>query len=339
MNLGCPAEDEDPTQGDEGSTSEAEGSSGTTAGVSESTTGETTTSASTSGEATSTSGPQTGSEESGADESTTTGEPPPAMMPTDLPSPSGRCPTLMAGDVVFAPEGIPERSVRLWMSDAADELDGPVVFYWHGTGSNPNEATFGLGQGFIDAVVDAGGIVVAPSSDPQAGTFPWYLVLGEQEDDLILADEVLGCALESVGVDITRIHSAGMSAGGLQTSQMSYRRSNYLASVVTYSGGFLGSPPPDADPENPLAAMSFHGGPEDIVVVSFQDATERYVDALLGAGRFGFICDHGNGHTIPPEQNSVASFISAHPYGASPSIYEDGLPEGFPDYCFLGGSP
>ncbi len=324
--------------GDEGSTSEAETSSGTTAGVSESTTTQTGSSSSTSDEGTTTAVAESGSEESGEDESTSTGDAPPAM-PTDLPGPSGACPELMSGDVVFAPEGIPERSVRLWMSDAAEDLDGPLVFYWHGTGSNPNEATFGLGQGFIDAVVEAGGIVAAPTHDPAAGTFPWYLVLGEQQDDLLLADEILGCALESVGVDTTRIHAAGMSAGGLQTSQMSYRRSNYLASVVTYSGGFLGSPPPDADPANPLAAMSFHGGPEDIVVISFQDATERYVDALLGAARFGFICDHGNGHTIPPEQNSVASFISAHPYGASPSIYEDGLPDNFPAYCFLGGSP
>jgi len=267
----------------------------------------------------------------------TTGEDLPEVPPPVLPAPTGTCPELVAGDVDFAPAGIAPRGVRLWMTDDAEEMDGPLVIYWHGTGSQPEEARFGLGSAFIDQVLAQGGIVAAPYADAGAGQFPWYLVLGSQEDDLVVADEVVACTAEQLGIDARRIHTIGMSAGGLQASQFSWRRSGYLASAVAYSGGFIGSAPTDQDPSNPLAAMNFHGGPDDVVFISFQDASERYLASLRAAGRFGFICDHGMGHTIPQgnAQASVWRFFFDHPWGTSPSPYEGGLPEGFPDYCAL----
>jgi len=265
---------------------------------------------------------------------TSTGD---APEPTMLPTPTGTCPELVDGDVTFSPAGIEPRAVRLWMSDAAATMDGPIVFYWHGTSSQPLEAQYGLGATYVDQVVAQGGIIAAPYHDPAAGDFPWFLVLGNQEDDLLLADEVLACAIEQVGVDVRRIHTIGMSAGGLQTAQFSVRRSGYIASAVPYSGGLVGPAPVDQDPTNPLAAMIFHGGESDVVVVSFQEASERYLQALQDAGRFGFICDHGMGHTIPQgvAQESVWQFFLDHPFGTQPSPYAGGLPAGFPDYCAL----
>jgi predicted esterase len=297
----------------------------------------------------SSSDPSTTTATTDADPTTTTGAPAttgtgddstgdvPEVPPPTLPTPTGTCPELVDGEVMFAPAGIAPRGVRLWMSDAALEQDGPLVFYWHGTGSQPLEATYGLGADFIDQVVAQGGIIAAPTSDPAAGQFPWFLVLGTEQDDLLVADEVVACTAEQLGIDARRVHTIGMSAGGLQTSQFSWRRSNYLASAVTYSGGFLGSAPADADPSNPMAAMIFHGGADDIVFISFQEASERYLQALGAADRFGFICDHGMGHTIPQgdAQSSVWQFFYDHPWGTKPSPYVDGLPAGFPDYCAL----
>lgn len=271
------------------------------------------------------------------EEGSSSGDPPMDATPTMLPTPTGPCPELVDGDVMFAPAGIAPRLVRLSISDAAATMDGPFVFYWHGTGSQPAEAAYGLGAQLVDQVVDQGGIIAAPHHDPAAGKFPWFLVLGQQEDDLILADEVLACAIEQVGVDVRRIHVSGMSAGGLQTSQMSWRRSGYIASAAPFSGGFLGNDPPDQDPSNPLSAMIFHGGPDDIVLISFQDASENYLEDIRERGGFGFICDHGMGHTIPQgdAQASVWRFFYDHPFGTTPSPYEGGLPDGFPDYCAL----
>lgn len=270
------------------------------------------------------------------DASTSTSGEPSAPMPTMLPTPTGTCPTLADGEVMFAPAGIEARAVRLWMSDAATTMDGPLVFYWHGTGSSPQEALYGLGPDYVAQVVAQGGIIVAPAHDPAAGDFPWWLVLGSREDDLLLADEVLACAIEQVGVDLRHIHTAGMSAGGLQTSQMSIRRSGYIASAVPYSGGII-TAPPDQEPSNPLSAMIFHGGQSDVVVLKFQQTSELYQAAIAARGGFAFTCDHGMGHSIPQgsAQASVWQFFRDHPYGTNPSPYKDGLPEGFPEYCVL----
>ncbi len=283
-----------------------------------------------------TSGP--GTEDTGA-EASTSGEPGPPMMPmmpTMLPTPTGTCPKLADGEVMFAPAGMEPRAVRLWLSDAAATMDGPLVFYWHGTGSSPEEALYGLGASYVAQVVAQGGIIVAPAHDPAAGDFPWWLVLGSREDDLLLADEVLACAIEQLGVDVTHIHTAGMSAGGLQTSQMSIRRSGYIASAAPYSGGLI-TAPPDQEPSNPLSAMIFHGGPSDVVLLMFQQTSEMYQAVIEDRGGFAFICDHGMGHSIPqgPAQAGVWQFFRDHPYGTKPSPYKDGLPKGFPAYCAL----
>ena len=313
---GCPASDDDAADGGDATTDAVVGS-----------TGGADTSATTSAME------ETGA--GGSDESSGGGGPPP--MPSMLPTPTGECPELVDGDVTFSPAGIEPRAVRIWMSEEAQTQDGPLVIYWHGTGSQPLEAQYGLGTQYIEQVLAQGGIVAAPAHDPAAGQFPWFLVLGSEEDDILLADEIVGCAIERVGIDVRRIHTIGMSAGGLQTSQYSIRRSGYIASSVPYSGGLIGGPPPDQDPSNPLASMIFHGGPDDIVVISFQQASENYLSTLQAAGRFGFICDHGMGHTIPQgnAQAAVWQFFYDHPYGTSPSPYEAGLPDGFPDYCAL----
>ncbi len=264
--------------------------------------------------------------------SSTGGEP----LAPSLPKPTGACPQLADGEVTFAPAGIAPRAVRLWMSDAAATLDGPLVFYWHGTGSSPQEALYGLGADHVAQVVEQGGIIAAPVHDPAAGDFPWWLVLGTREDDLLLADEVLACAIDQLGVDTTHIHTAGMSAGGLQTSQMSIRRSGYIASAVPYSGGVI-TPPPEQEANNPLSAMIFHGGEDDVVIIKFEQTSESYRAAIEARGGFAFVCDHGMGHSIPQGavQASVWRFFRDHPYGTRPSPYQGGLPGGFPDYCAL----
>ena len=264
-----------------------------------------------------------------------------AKVPANLPQPTGTCPDFIEGVITVSPAGIQPRNVKIWVSDAANTLDGPLVFYWHGTGGSPDEALTGLGIDTIDAIKQQGGVVAAPYHDPEADIYPWFLTtypLQTREDDLRVADEILACATEKIGIDTSRIHSIGMSAGGLQTAQFSFRRSNYVASVVTYSGGILSCsyPPPNQDPSNKFAAMIFHGGVNDIVVISFKTASECYDNLLTANGNFAFICDHGQGHTIPSGvQDDIWQFFQDHRYGFDPSIYESGLPSDFPTYCGL----
>lgn len=253
-----------------------------------------------------------------------------------IPKPAGACPEFAAGDVTFSPAA-GERDVRLWMTDAAASMDGPLVFFWHGVGGSPTDATYALGNAVINEITAMGGVVAAPHHDPAAGQFPWYLTLGgTNETDLLVMDEVLACAIEKVGVDMRRIHSVGFSAGAMNTTQVGWRRSGYIASVVTFSGAQLGNNVPDQDPTNLFPAMVVHGGPEDVVIIKFMDNSIKYHDGLKEAGHFAFLCDHGKKHTIPSDIRGPAwQFLKDHPFGERPEPYLNGLPASFPSYCSL----
>jgi poly(3-hydroxybutyrate) depolymerase len=151
------------------------------------------------------------------------------------------------------------RRVLLYMSDAAKTKHGPLVFSWHSTLPNPEDATSWLGRSVIEEIKAQGGIVAAPATGYPNETRPWdNTPMGAQgvDGDQRLMDEIVACANEKVGIDLRRIHATGMSAGGLKSAQVSLRRSGYLASVVVYSGGLTeGDMPPDQDPNNKLAAM------------------------------------------------------------------------------------
>ena len=251
----------------------------------------------------------------------------------NLPVAAETCPDLAPGDITIL-----GKRVVLWMDPAATEAaDGPLVIYWHGTGSNPNfEAPVGLGPA-MDDVVAAGGIVAAFYAEPcmgcrTTGNNVWYY------EDFARADELLACAIEQVGIDTRRIHTAGMSAGGLQASAMVYARSNYLASATSYSGGIIAifTDTMPQDPANKLPVMIVHGGAMDQVVIKFQDTSNAFKADLTMKGHFSFICDHGMAHTIPAGINVATwQFFQDHPYGTDPSPYAGGLPTSFPDYCGL----
>jgi predicted esterase len=259
-----------------------------------------------------------------------------------LPAASGPCPDFKDGYVMFAPDGM-QRRVLLYMSDAATKLDGPLIFSWHSTLPNPEDATSWLGRSVIEEIKAQGGIVAAPATGYPNETRPWdNTPMGAQgvDGDQRLMDEIVACAQEKVGIDLHRIHATGMSAGGLKGAQVSLRRSGYLASVVVYSGGLTeGDMPPDQDPNNKVAAMILYGGASDISPVdgiNYTDASSRYRDRMRSKGALAFLCNHGGGHSVPQDsQASAWRFMQDHPYGVTPEPYAQALPDGFLRYCSL----
>lgn len=252
-----------------------------------------------------------------------------------IPKASGACPEIAKGKATFTADGI-TRDVLLWVDPAkAQAMDGPLVFFWHGTGGDPDEAPYALGSA-IDAITGMGGVVAAPYHDPAETALPWYLTVGgTNEGDLRIADEVLACAIEKVGVDLRRIHSIGFSAGAMNTEQFAGRRSGYVASIVAYSGARIGNVN-EQDPDNKYPAMLFYGGANDQVGVNFAYYTQKYHDELAEEGHFSFMCNHNKGHTVPADARASAwQFLLDHPFGARPEPYEKGLPMGFPSYCSL----
>lgn len=257
---------------------------------------------------------------------------PPAQF---VPQATGPCPELTEGKQTFSPDGV-ARDALVWIDPAkAAAQDGPLVFFWHGAGGDPSEATYALGSA-LSAIKDMGGVVIAPYHDPASTLLPWYLCLGgTDEGDLRVADEALACAIAKVGVDMRRIHSVGFSAGAMNTEQFAARRSGYIASIVAYSGSRIGAVE-EQNPDNKYPAMLFHGGPSDMVITNFEDGAHNYHDLLTEAGHFSFLCNHGKGHTVPSDGRASAwQFLLDHPFGTRPEPYEKGLPAGFPSYCAL----
>jgi hypothetical protein len=238
-----------------------------------------------------------------------------------LPTKGGTCPTFASGDANFTPAGVATRKVRLWVGA---NVGGPLVIYWHSTGAQPNEAENTGLSGVISQITGAGGVVAAPYTGANDGTFPWLETTAEA---LKVADEVVACAIEKKNIDPRRIHVLGFSAGGLMTSIMSFQRSAYVASVAPYSGGQQGSAT-FQDASNKFAALIFHGGSSDSYVINFQSTSTSYSNTLRNNGNYALLCDHGGGHAIPSAGPAAAwRFFQDHPYRTSPSPYvASGLP-------------
>jgi hypothetical protein len=187
----------------------------------------------------------------------------------------------------------------------------------------------------IDEVVSEGGIVASFTTSlgtgEYTGPFVWYA------DDFTMADQILACAIEQLNIDVRRIYSAGCSAGGLQTTQMGYRRSGYIAAIMPNSGGVL-APPALEDPDYVPAVITTHGAPgRDVVAIDFSVTSGNLVKDIAAKGGFAVDCNHGGGHCGATAEVVTAQwqFLKDHPFGTKPSPYVNGLPPTFPAYCSI----
>ncbi len=254
-----------------------------------------------------------------------------------VPKPTGRCPRFVNGQATFAPVGITPRKVQLYTGKRGG---GPLILYWHGMGGRPEEALSGLSRKVIKQITDHGGVVAAPAHDALSAPYPWYLVSTHREDDLVLTDEIVACAIKNKHIDPEHIHALGMSAGGLQAAQLGPRRSNYIASIAAYSGGLVPSDeltPPFQAAANKFPALLFYGGPRDEYILSFERTTHDYAKLLRKKGHELVVCNHKRGHKIPSGGGAaVYRFFLDHPFGStSPNLPAADSPEPKRDYCRL----
>lgn len=267
--------------------------------------------------------------DAGSDGSDASHSEPGGPAPEHLPKVFGACPTFVGkGESVTFQTSRGPRPVRMWISDAAKTLDGPLVFYWHGWHGGP--LVSGITNAALTELLDKGGIFVAPFLDPEAKekrSDYW------SDWDLITADQVVACAIATVGIDKRRIHSIGYSAGGMQTYRMIHERSGYLASAVMYSPGTNGPPKPRQETKNKIASIITWGDAEDKI---FRTLAESYFDKLTSYGFFTMMCHHTSGHIQPGKVVERAlDFLLEHPFGTDPSPFAGGIPNDYPSYCGL----
>lgn len=273
------------------------------------------------------------SDDAGADtasEDASMPEPTPTTTGGDgptLPPITGDCPDLKSGTATIG--GLSGITLEV----GAKKSGGPLLFYWHGTGSSAGEYKFMLPAAVQREILDAGGIIVSPSGTTNKGADCSGTAIFKQGDFEVM-DLIAACAVKNNGIDPRKIYSTGCSAGGLQAGCMGMMRSSYIAAVAPNSGGEV-FPQKQQDKHTP-AIMTMHGGSSDMVIVTFS-ATSKTADMQYkSAGGFVMNCNHGGGHCGAPAalQSAAWEFLKAHPYGVDPEPYSS-VPSTFPNYCTI----
>lgn len=243
-----------------------------------------------------------------------------------LPDYDGACPVLATGTV-----SVLGQNVQLWVGAEQPE-PGPLVFYWHGTGSTSSEAQLMLGDAFTD-VLSRGGMVASFTTSTgtganTSGTGTWF------EGDFEMADILLACAAQQLNIDTRRVYTAGCSSGGLQAGAMTYDRSSYLAGAMPNSGGLV-FPRTPQDSHVPSVITAHGSAASDVVIISFAATSATLYNGIAARGGYVTNCDHGGGHCGSPAELKLAQwqYLLDHPFGVSPDPYPMGLPASFPSYC------
>jgi predicted esterase len=247
------------------------------------------------------------------------------------------CPALTTGENTFESAGL-MRKVKIFTpaGTTAESADLPLIFLWHGLGGTADDiemdaqlSTFVEDQKFILAV---------PSSDAAVEGVEWASLSYEDSQDLAFFDDMVKCIGEGFPVDQNRIHTTGLSAGGLWTAYLSMTRSEVLASAVGMSSGLLPGYPSMA-PARKIPYLVAWGGVNDIAYdQNFDQLAQSLITTLLGNSHFVLTCNHGQEHKWLPEFSPwVLKFLLDHPKDLAQEPYTstETLPDVYPDYCMI----
>ncbi len=237
------------------------------------------------------------------------------------------CPEMSEGALDFASGGS-VYSVEIALP--AQPEGAPVLFAWHWLGGSAEDVLRYLE---LRSLAEAEGvIVIAPDSDGYLYEWRFSMPPGDNPD-LLLFEDLLACAHAQWSVDLSRVFTTGMSAGGLWSSYLTVHASQWLAASAPLSGG--------ADswsysaPQDDIPVLLTWGGEADTYQgYSFHDSSTYFSDELRTDGHFVVECVHSRGHALPPWGfDYVWRFFTAHPKGLAPEPWLDGLPAEMPDGC------
>jgi poly(3-hydroxybutyrate) depolymerase len=242
---------------------------------------------------------------------------------------AGACPDLSDdGNLTFTSDG-EERKVKL-IYPSTGAAGAPVLFVWHPLGSNARQMVNWMD--LDDWAEENGFVVVAPDS-LDSNLFEWDF-WNDGTHDVTMYDDLRTCLYREEGVDLARVSSTGMSAGGLWTTWLGIHRGDTLATIAPFSGGIEDGIVDYETPAGDFPAMLSYGGDTDEwdgggITIDFATDTLAFADALKADGHNVVLCDHGLGHTIPVEApDMMTTWLAGRKYGDT-SASADGLP----DWC------
>jgi poly(3-hydroxybutyrate) depolymerase len=251
----------------------------------------------------------------------------------DLPAPAppgtyaGTCPAMDGRVEDFESGGLRNRTFIVHLPKQTDGAG--VLFLWHGNGDSAESF-----DGYLDGASLAKElkvITVVPDAGAGGLGMDWAVPPNDTTADEAFFDDVLACLHAQYTLDLRRVYSAGFSMGALWTSWLVMNRGDQLAAAVIFSGGSdgqifgAGTVNPYRTPASLVPVVMTQGGPQDQVVVNFQQMTQNMSRKLREDGHTAIVCNHTQGHTPPSGFQSWAwPFLDAHVYGVDPSPYADG---------------
>jgi hypothetical protein len=243
-----------------------------------------------------------------------------------IPPVSGDCPAWANGMITFMGLG----GIQIAVGPKPQGPTGPMLVYWHGTGSTSGEYAF-MAAPVVAGIQQAGGVIVSFQGTTGGDLYSGTSIFGV--GDLNLVDQLVACAVRDYNVDPRKIFTMGCSAGGLFAGAMAALRSNYVAAVETNSGGWVTSVAFESSYTPPL--MTVHGAQgSDVVIVDFSQTSMTADFAFKARGGFIIDCDTGGGHCGGAGLADDAwQFFVAHPYAVVPEPWARGLPAGFSSQC------
>ena len=272
-----------------------------------------------------------------------------AELPPPLPTYGGECPLLVPGLNSIDSTGNAREFLLILPDDLEPEENLPVVFLWHWLGG---DADAFLEQGDVQTAVNEFRFAAVIPEEKGDLLFRWPFTILDPEprvqEEYQFFDDMLACVAEQYTIEENCISSAGVSAGGLFTSQLASGRGEYLASFLSLSGGTGGAAvKPWGGSSHKMPAMVLWGGAMDFCVAVDFNATSLDLEMNLDdEGHFILECIHDCMHSAPPFDMGAGEtafapmwqFVTAHPYwledGQSP--YVSGIPEGIPQWCGVG---
>jgi hypothetical protein len=270
--------------------------------------------------------PGTGGQRAGTGGASAGGATTTANEPT-LPALPAACPELKTGSVT-----VMGQQVRLWVGEKGPGKRGPLLFYWHATGSDPEQAAVMLGP-VLDDIQASGGMVASFSTT--LGTGANYAIGVWYSDDFQMADVIVACAAAQLDIDTRRVYAAGCTSGGMQAGAMAFMRSSYLAGSMPDDGGVLPLPHITdlQDPAHVPAFAASYGPGTDII--SFEETTRQACQASVDSGGFAIGCKYAAGHCSRPPEVLAAQwqFLKDHPFDTKTDPYAGGVPLSLPSAC------
>ncbi len=237
-----------------------------------------------------------------------------------------------------------DRDFWLMLPEPLGEAPRPVLVALNGTGE---DGRFFAERAKLEAFVDAGFIVVAPSSAGNGTVWPVWDALRRPDEeslpnaDLALFDTLVPCLAAHLPVDAKRIYAGGHSAGGHMTNALLHRRSDVLAGGIVASGVFEMTAPDNADALDDTFALVTWGGEADrwsgqadgadLVVPAF-----NFVEQAALASAFYDAqprvqharCDDAVGHAWLDTLNPwMAQALLAHPKGGDDDVPLAAMPD------------